>query len=368
MTLVEAWGLPLPASVTSLLYGVMQRETRSLATDVGIDIRSIALVFVLVVLAVLGRGVIVAARRPLGWAVASVIAASVLAPLVERLGRHMRRAFAVVLVLLLTVATVGVIMWSLLQDLDKESKHLYEVAPVAARSIEHSRRFGKTARDFKLEQRVTDAVATLRKQSKNLAGKAASRAGTYFVCGVLTIFMLNWGPRMARSAGQQFKDPFRRARVERVAADAFVRWQHYVVYSLAQALAYGFVMWAACTALSVPAPTPLALVVGFLSIVPYMGVIVGAVPALLITAGLESFGRAGVLLAIVVGLQVVHVWFTQPRVVERSRLYIGPFVLITSITLGYRVYGSGGALFGSVLAVLGVAVLNAAGEGREPAT
>ena len=69
-------GLPLPASVTSLLYGAMHRETRSLATDVEIDVRSIALVFAFVVLVVLGRGVIVAARRPLGWAVASVIAAS----------------------------------------------------------------------------------------------------------------------------------------------------------------------------------------------------------------------------------------------------------------------------------------------------
>jgi predicted PurR-regulated permease PerM len=95
-------------------------------------------------------------------------------------------------------------------------------------------------------------------------------------------------------------------------------------------------------------------------------VIAGSVPALLITAGLESFGRAGVLLAIIVGLQLVHIWVTQPQVVERSRLYVGPLVLITSITLGYRVYGTGGALYGSALAVLGVAILNAAGEDREP--
>jgi predicted PurR-regulated permease PerM len=346
----------------------MQRETRSLATDAAIDVRSIALVFAFVVLIVLGRGVIVAARRPLGWAVASVITASVLAPLVERLAHHMRRVLALVIVLLLAAATIGIVMWGVLHDLDTESKHLYEVAPVAARSIERSPRFGDAARDFKLEQRVTDAVATLRKRSESLAGKAASRAGTYFVCAILTIFMLNWGPRMARSAGQQFTDPVRRARIELVAADAFARWQHYVVNSLLQGLAYGVVMWAVCNALSVPAPTPLALVVAFFSIVPYMGVIAGAVPALLITAGLESFGRAGALLAIVIGLQLVHIWVTQPQVVARSRLYVGPLVLITSISLGYRVYGSGGALYGSALVVLAIAILNAAGEGREAPT
>jgi predicted PurR-regulated permease PerM len=342
----------------------MPRETRSLAANVEIDLRSVALAFGFIVFVVLARGVIVAARRPLGWAVATVIAASFLAPAVERLAEHVRRVVALIIVLLLTAATVGLIMWGVLHDLDRESQHLYRVAPIAARSIERSPRFGQAARDFKLEERVTDAVATLRKRSQSLAGKAASRAGTYFVCAILTIFMLNWGPRMARSAGEQFTDPERRARIEHIAADAFGRWQHYVVGTVAQALAYGIVMWLVCSALSVPAPTPLALVVAFFSIVPYMGVIVGSIPALLICAGLQSFGRAGVLLAIVMVLQLVHIWVTQPQIVGRSSLYVGPLVLITSITLGYRVYGTGGAVFGSAMAVFLVAVLNAAGAAQ----
>ena len=345
----------------------MPRETRSLAANIEIDLRSVALAFAFIVFVVLARGVIVAARRPLGWAIATVIAASFLAPAVERLAEHVRRVVALIIVLLLTAATIGLIMWGVLHDLNRESEHLYRVAPIAARSIERSPRFGQAARDFRLEDRVTDAVATLRKRSKSLAGKAASRAGTYFVCAILTIFMLNWGPRMARSAGEQFTDPERRARIEHVSADAFGRWQHYVVGTAAQALAYGVVMWSVCSLLSVPAPTPLALVVAFFSIVPYMGVIAGAIPALLICAGLQSFGRAGVLLAIVLLLQLVHIWVTQPQVVERSGLYVGPLILITSITLGYRVYGTGGALFGSALAVLLVAVVTAAGADGEPA-
>jgi len=344
----------------------MPRETRSLASDIEITGRTVGLVFVLVVATVLARGVIVAARRPIGWALASVVAASFLAPIVERLAQHMRHVLAVIVVLLLTAGTVGLVMWGVLHDLDRESKHLYDVAPIAAKHIEESPRFGKAARDFKLEERVTDAVKTLRKRSSRLAGKAASRAGTYFVCAVLTIFMLSWGPRMARGAGDQIVDPVRRARVEHIAADAFGRWQHYLVGTVAQAMAYGVVSWVVLRLLSVPAPTPLALVVAFISVVPYMGVIVGAIPALLITAGLQSFGRAGVLLAVFVGLQVVHIWVTQPEVVHRS-LYVGPFLLVTAILLGYRVYRMGGAVFGSALAVLLVAVLHAAAAEPAPA-
>jgi predicted PurR-regulated permease PerM len=344
----------------------MPRETRSLATDVEINGRSVALLFFAIVLAVFARGVIVAGRRPLGWALASVIAASLLAPVVERVAQHVRRVVAVILVLLLTAATIGLVVWGVLHDLTNESNHLYQVAPIAAKHIEQSPRFGAAAREFKLEDRVTDAVATLRKRSQGLAGKAASRAGTYFLCAILTIFTLTWGPRMARSAGEQFTDPVRRARVERVAADAFGRWQHYLVASVAQGLAYGVVMWCICRLLSIPAPTPLALAVALVSIVPYMGVIAGSLPALLIAAGLESFGRAGVLLALVVVLQLVHIWVTQPQVVARS-LYVGPLVLTAAIVVGYRVYGMGGAVFGSALAVLLVAVASAVGDEQEAA-
>jgi predicted PurR-regulated permease PerM len=94
-----------------------------------------------------------------------------------------------------------------------------------------------------------------------------------------------------------------------------------------------------------------------------MGVIAGSVPALLIAAGLESFGRAGVLLAIVIGLQLVHIWVTQPQIVARS-LYVGPLVLIAAIVIGYRVYGTGGAVFGSAMTVFAVALMHAAGDER----
>src|SRR4051794_15557999 len=141
-------GLPPSAAATSLLYGSMARETRSLAADVEVSGRTVALVFGLIVLAVLSRGILVAARRPLGWAVASVIAASFLAPLVERVAQHMRRIFALLLVLLLTAATVGFVFWGVLHDLDVQSKRLYDAAPTAAHNIEQSPRFGKAARDF----------------------------------------------------------------------------------------------------------------------------------------------------------------------------------------------------------------------------
>ena len=310
------------------------------------------------------RGVIVAARRPLGWAVATVIAASFLAPAVERLAEHVRRVVALIIVLLLTAATIGLVMWGVLHDLDRESKHLYEVAPIAARSIERSPRFGKAARDFKLEQRVTDAVATLRKRSQSLAGKAASRAGTYFVCAILTIFMLNWGPRMARSAGQQFTDPVRRARRARrgrcVRSLAALRRRH------------------GCPGAGVRRRD----VVGLQRPVGSGADSARARRRVLLDRPVHGCDRGiGPRAAHHRRIGVVRTRRSAARDRRRAparahlgdaasdrrtqQLYVGPLVLITSITLGYRVYGTGGAVFGSALAVLGVAIVNAAGEDRK---
>src|SRR5450432_3082680 len=120
----------------------MPRETRSLATDVEITGRSVGLVFAAIVLIVLARGVIVAGRRPIGWALASVIAASLLAPAVERLAKHVRRGLALVIVLAVTGATIGLVMWGVLHDLDRESQRLYKQLPTSAQHIEDSKRFG----------------------------------------------------------------------------------------------------------------------------------------------------------------------------------------------------------------------------------
>ncbi len=54
-------------------------------------------------------------------------------------------------------------------------------------------------------------------------------------------------------------------------------------------------------------------------------------------------------------LQVAEAWWWRRRIDDRS-IHVGPAVPIVVAILGFGIYGIGGALYGCVLAVLGLAL------------
>ena len=73
------------------------------------------------------------------------------------------------------------------------------------------------------------------------------------------------------------------------------RTQRYVVGSLAGMVGFGIATYVICRVVDLPTPTPLAVVVGLLAALPYFGVLLGAIPLLLLDGGLSSPGHALVL-------------------------------------------------------------------------
>lgn len=318
---------------------------------------ALAILFGAIIAAILLRNLFVAGRRPVAWAVAAVVMAAAIEPLVSLLTRQMRRGVALIVVLVPLLAGTGMVVRAVYQDLDRSTSQLQEALPEAAASIERSDRLGDVARQLELRKRAQEAADRLKKPSSGVAGKAVSQGSTWLVSTILTIFALGWGPRFATAALDQFRDERRRERVARICSDAFTRSQVYVDLSLAQGVVVGVMSWVLFHLFGVPAPTPLAVLVGILGLVPVVGIIVGALPAVMLVAGFESFGRAGALLAIALVLQVVQLFVF--RAIARRTLYVGPAVIVIAFLLGSDVYGLGGAVFGTAVAVFGVALLDA---------
>ena len=157
-------------------------------------------------------------------------------------------------------------------------------------------------------------------------------------------------------------DEERRDRLAHVVGEAFSRSQVYVDVMLAQGVVVGLMGWLLFRAFDVPAPTPLAVLLGALSLVPVVGIFVGGLPAVMLVAGFDSFGRAGVLLAILVVAQVLEVVLYQS--VTRRTLYIGPAIVVIAWLLGYGIYGIGGAVVAAAVAVFATALTEAAAEER----
>ena len=326
---------------------------------VAIAFSSVLLLLLVIVVTFAVRGVLADARHTLALFVAAGICAILLTPLVELLQRGMRRVVAIGLAVLLLVGVTGLVAWGVLGDINHQIDRLQEAAPKAAAEIEQSQRFGRAAREFRLEERVTEAVNSLSADPTQQAQKAARRAATYVVGGILMLFLLSWGPRMAKGALAQISDEGLRTRLDVIGISALRNGRTYLLIALAQAFVVGFVAWLACRIVDVPAPAPLGLIIGISSALPYIGIVLGSIPALLLAGGFNSMGAFGVLLVVFLSLQVGQI-MVQRRLTGRV-IYVGPALVTVVFLLGFDVYGIGGALFGTAIAVFAMALADAIG-------
>ena len=118
--------------------------------------------------------------------------------------------------------------------------------------------------------------------------------------------------------------------------------------------------------LDLPAPSAVGFAAGVLSLFPYVGLIVGSIPLLLLTLGFRSLAGAVALLLVVLALQLVDAMVIRPRMAARS-LHIGLAVPWVVALIGYAVYGVGGAAYGVAYALFGMAVLDRLDEANRAA-
>lgn len=310
---------------------------------------------------VVARRVFVAAHQPLGWVAASAVAAMLLDPFVENLAVHIRRVPSV----LLTFVVVGVVSvgttYLVFDDVQQAIDRLQDAAPAAAAAIEaREDGLGQLARDGQLGQRVDSFVGVLERRATggdDVLRSTAGTAPTYLLSAVLTVFLLNYGPRIARAALAQDRDVDRRRRIEAITVLALRRARRAVVLTVGVALLLGLVGTSLANWLQLPAPSALGFAIAVMALLPHVGLVVGSIPLLLLTVGYRS-GAMGIALAIaVLTVQVIDSVVVRPWIARRS-VHIGLLVPWVVAMVGYAIYGIGAAAYGTIVAVFVLAVLD----------
>lgn len=302
-----------------------------------------------------------AAHRPLSWAAAAVVAAVVLDPVVDRIARRIRRVPAVVLTFVV-VGTVGVgTAYLVFNEVEQAFNKLQEIAPDAAAAIEgRDDQVGLLARDFQLGERVASASSALDQRvtgGSDVLRSTAGTAPTYLVSAILTVFLMTYGPRIARGALDQDPDEARRTKIARIVGPAITRARAALMATVATSLAAGLVVTGIASALDLPAPSAVGFAAGLLSLLPHVGLTIGSIPLLLLALGFRSLPAALVLLLVVLTAQLLDSLVVRPRMAGAS-VEIGLVVPWVVALLGYSVYGVGGAAYASAYAVFGLAVLD----------
>ncbi len=325
---------------------------------------SIAVLLVLALLATLVmRNIFVAAHRVLGWGVATVVVAALLEPPISWISRFVPKVLALLLAGLGIAVVAGALVYGVFDDLQFETEALRERGPAAAARLEaRDDRIGDVATDLRMTERAEDAFETLEERFGAGTQVLASAAGTvpsYFVSFILTIFFILYGKRMFEGAVDQIDSARRRRRLEQVVREGVRRGRSYLWWALLQGSVVGGATFVVAEHLDLPAPTVLGLVAAVAASVPYIGIVIGVVPTVLLAAGLESPEAGAVIVAVGLAAQAVEALVVR-RLVDRRTLHVGPAIPVIVGSIGLEVYGIGGALYGVALAVFLLAVADAA--------
>lgn len=304
---------------------------------------------------------VAASQRVLGWMLVAGAAAGLLHPLVTRLEQRIPHGLAVAAVFLGSVGCLGVIGYGTVDGIVRETRHLQDVAPKEAAKLEERGRFAELAQDVHLAERVErlveDAPERLRGGTPAEALRAAAtRFLAYLATGVLTLFLLLHGTRLAKGALEQVHDEGQRQRIQDVAVRVTQRAFGYARGTIAMSALSGLFAFALASLIDLPGPAPLALWVALWDVVPVIGVVVGALPILVLAAA-TSPTEAAWLVAAFVAYEVLETLFLQ-RWVERHSVRVGPFLTVVAGFGGLELYGVGGALMALLATTLVVTLVD----------
>ncbi len=303
----------------------------------------------------------VAAHRILGWAAASLVVAVLIEGISTWLGRWIPRVLAVLLTFLVIGGAVGLTVYGVFDDLDREVARLEDDMPPAIDELEsRDDSLGRLASELELTRRADSFLEEVDNRVGSGTGALAENAPTlpvYFVCAILTIFLLVYGPRIAQGALEQVRDGQRRDVVGRVVVSALHRARRTVWALIGQGVVTGGVSGLLAWFLDLPAPIVLGLIAGALAVLPDVGILLGTVPTVALAAALQSVPIAALLLAGALVAQLFEAFYLRRRIRD-SGVDVGPAVVWIVALVGYTVYGPGMAFYGVAYAIFVLAVVD----------
>jgi predicted PurR-regulated permease PerM len=323
-------------------------------TRLHVSSRSIVVAVCMLALTLATLAMIAASARVIGWIAVAATFAGLLHPIVDAIGTRIPRGAALAVVVASMLALAGFIGYRVVDDISNQLGDLQRALPRAAQDIEDSERFGEAATDARLAERVETFVDELPERLRGGSAPdalraAATRGVAFLATTVLTIFFLIHGPRLLRSTLRQMPVQ-RRERVKEVAYAAYVRAWRYVTGTLGMAVIAGLIAYGCARALDLPGGAPLAVWMALLDFIPVVGVVVGALPLVLLAAATSPAWQTALVALVLLGYQVIETVYLQKRV-ERSSLHIGPFVTIAVAMVGLELYGIGGSLIALIVVV-----------------
>ncbi len=287
-------------------------------------------------------------------AVASVVTLA-LAPLVARLEMRMPRRAAAAVVFFGTLLTILAIASVVVLQLATEGERFTEQVDELTAMLQGTRpvTIGPYAVPLSVQERIRDVVVT---QGPAIAGHTAEFAGALIsslidlVLVLVVTFYLLLDARRFRLAALRSLDPPRRSVARRMFSEVARVFGGYVRAQMVVALSLGALVAAAMLLIGIPYALFLALFASLAELIPMVGPIVGAIPAILVALSLPFPAVLWVAFAFL-AIQQIEQNVLLPRLSGHA-VGIHPIGAILALVSGFEVGGLIGALFAVPIAGL----------------
>jgi predicted PurR-regulated permease PerM len=286
-----------------------------------------------------------------------VIVAFVLAPLIERLERPLRRrglAIGLGAAAALVVAIGGLVLLAV--PLVRETRELAEAAPRYAQMLSSEEPINVLGIEIsgEVRERIGTELGARASEWSEVAARTALRVAGGFVdvvfVFVLGIYLLASGPAVRRWA-LDLVPPDRHADAVRIEAEARRVFGSYVRGQLILGLIVGALSAIAYLVLGVPYAVFLGVLAGILELVPLVGPIIAGGAAALV-ALTQPFPLVLWVIAAAIAIQQIENNLLVPRI-SGEAVGLHPLAALLAVLIGVELAGLAGAIFAVPLTGIG---------------
>lgn len=284
----------------------------------------------------------------LGLFMAYIIMASI-HPFVRTLRKYrVPKIVAIVLIYAIVIAFFVLLVIPILPFFVSQVQALFKAIPLYLDSL--SQTFGFQINLQQIQSYITPIISAIGENAFTITSRVFGG-----IFSILTIFILSFyllvdrerlGEEVPHLLPSKFQEKTRLTiHLVEEKLGAWLRGQ--IVLSLA----IGIITWITLTILQIPFALPLAILAGFLEIIPTIGPIIAAIPAVIVAFAISPIMGLVVMLAYA-GIQVAENNILVPKIMQKA-VGLNPVVILISILIG-------GSLMGIIGALLSIPLVSAA--------
>jgi predicted PurR-regulated permease PerM len=269
----------------------------------------------------------------------------ILNPFVTRLAKYkIPRAASIILVYLLVLGLVGISVAGVIPPLIEQSTTLIIRTPALVNQVGALGTFGEG-----LFNELISLIGSLPAGAARFSVSVLSNIVNVIAVLIFTFYLLLSRDKLDEQLGIYFSLK-RKESIEKVLSLMEKRLGGWLRGQVALMLVVGLATYIGLLILNIPLALPLSILAGLLEIIPYLGPVASAIPAVLIGLGISPLVGLAVV-ALYFLIQQLENYILVPKVMHKI-VGISPIITLLALAIGFRVAGIAGIVISVPVVVM----------------